>query len=325
MTYNYSTVIQSINLYNSLKKNNIIGKERETILLETFTFSISTFYKWLFLHNNLSKIDYKNHFTNHKRKSKITKDVIDYILKIVVENTFIRARGIKNKIKNNFNIDISESSIRTILHKNNISFKKVYTQINPFSDEELKEKKQNLKNKIKRHGIKNVVSVDEMSIHLGEQPDKAWSKKGEKFILPTKNKSMKGKRYSLCMSVDTSSNIYYILKEKSIKSEDYNDFIKSINKKYKTKKIFLMDNATTHHSKIFKKTIKKDKINVIYNIPYHSKYNPIEYVFSLLRKEIQNCCCNTTNEIIKVVDDFIKNINERTLVNIYNNVYKMLN
>lgn len=110
MTYNYSTVIQSINLYNSLKKKNIIGKERETILLETFTFSISTFYKWLFLYNNLSKNDFKNHFINHKRKSKITKDIINYILKIVVENTFIRTRGIKNKIKNNFNIDISESS-----------------------------------------------------------------------------------------------------------------------------------------------------------------------------------------------------------------------
>ncbi len=58
MTYNYSTVIQSINLYNSLKKKNIIGKERETILLKTFTFSISTFYKWLFLYNNLSKNDF---------------------------------------------------------------------------------------------------------------------------------------------------------------------------------------------------------------------------------------------------------------------------
>ena len=68
-----------------------------------------------FLYNNLSKNDFKNHFINYKRKSKITKDIINYILKIVVENTFIRTRGIK--IKNNFNIDISESSIRTILHK----------------------------------------------------------------------------------------------------------------------------------------------------------------------------------------------------------------
>lgn len=64
-----------------------------------------------------------------------------------------------------FKIDISKSTIRTILHKNNISFKKVYKQINPFSNEEVKEKKQILKNKIKRHGLNNIVSVDEMSLH----------------------------------------------------------------------------------------------------------------------------------------------------------------
>jgi transposase len=190
MTYNYSTVIQSINLYNSLQNKNIIGKERKIILLETFNFSISSFYKWFFLYNNLSKIDFKNHFFNYKRKTKITKDIIDYILKIVAENTFIRTRGIKNKIKNDLKFNISQSSINIILHKNNISFKKVYKQINPFSDEELKEKKYKLKNKIKRHGLNNVVAVDEISLHLSEQPNKTWSKKGEKFILTTKNKSM---------------------------------------------------------------------------------------------------------------------------------------
>jgi len=30
-------------------------------------------------------------------------------------------------------------------------------------------------------------------------------KKGEKFTLATKNKSIKGKRYSLCMSVDSAN------------------------------------------------------------------------------------------------------------------------
>jgi hypothetical protein len=35
----------------------------------------------------------------------------------------------------------------------------VYKQINPYSENELKEKKKNLKNKIKRHGINNIVSV----------------------------------------------------------------------------------------------------------------------------------------------------------------------
>jgi hypothetical protein len=81
MTFNYNTVIQSINLYNSLKKRNIIGIERKNIILDTFTFSMSTFYNWYFLYNNLSEGDFKNHcINNSKRKTKITKEHINFIL-----------------------------------------------------------------------------------------------------------------------------------------------------------------------------------------------------------------------------------------------------
>ena len=36
-----------------------------------------------------------------------------------------------------------------------------------------------------------------------------------------------------------------------------------------------MDNARTHHTKLFKKSIKNKNLKIIYNIPYHSKYNSI--------------------------------------------------
>jgi transposase len=140
-----------------------------------------------------------------------------------------------------------------------------------------------------------------MSIHLNEQPSKSWSEKGKQFINETKNKCILGKRYSLCMSIDTHKNINYILKENSIKGDDFNSFIKRIKN---NKKPILMDNAKIHHSKLFKKNIKENKINVIYNIPYFSKYNPIEYIFSLLRKEIENNNCNSEKEIINVIEEF---------------------
>ena len=53
--------------------------------------------------------------------------------------------------------------------------------------------------------------------------------------METKNKSLKGKRYSLCMSIDTSFNINYMLKEGSINGDDFNTFIKETNDKYKNK------------------------------------------------------------------------------------------
>jgi hypothetical protein len=64
---------------------------------------------------------------------------IDFILINVKENIFIRRKGIKKK-KDKFNISISKSSIKITLHKNNIAFKKVYKQINSYSENELKEK-----------------------------------------------------------------------------------------------------------------------------------------------------------------------------------------
>ena len=97
----------------------------------------------------------------------------------------------------------------------------------------------------------------------------------------------------------------------------------SFNKTKKTR--LLMDNATIHHSKLFKETIEKNKLKVIYGIPYYSKYNPIEYIFSLLRKEIQNDRYNSEKEIINTIDKFIININKNIIINTYNHIIKILN
>jgi transposase len=68
--------------------------------------------------------------------------IIGYIyLNLVKNDTLIRIKGIKNKLKDKFNISISESSIRNILQKNGITFKKIYKQINPYTEKELKNNK----------------------------------------------------------------------------------------------------------------------------------------------------------------------------------------
>ena len=323
MTYCFQIVESSIKLYQELNNLYIIGKERENILITTFKISISTFYNWFFLFNNLDYKDFKNHFINNKRKTKIKKEHIEFIINLVKTDTFIRIKGIKRKITDLFNISISKTSIRNILKKNGITFKKVYKQINPYTEKEHKNKEKSLKKSILKAEIKNVKSVDEFSIHFNEQPKYSWSQKGKQFSVHTKNKNIYGKKYSLCMSVDTSNNINYILKEKSIKADDFNCFIKNIKKNKKT--TFLMDNARIHHSKIFKETIKKEKIKVIYGIPYYSKYNPIEYIFSLLRKEIENNQCNNEQDIIKTIDYFIENLSKKTISNIYGHIIKILN
>ena len=101
MTYNYNIVVSSINLYNLLKNKKIVGIERLNLIIKTFNISISTFYNWYFLYNNLSNHDFKNHFNKRTRKTKINKDIINFIIDTIKNNSFIRIKGIKKKLMKN--------------------------------------------------------------------------------------------------------------------------------------------------------------------------------------------------------------------------------
>lgn len=90
------------------------------------------------------------------------------------------------------------------------------------------------------------------------------------------------------------------------------------------KNIYFMDNASVHRSKIFKEYYNEFKLNIVYNAPYLSKFNPIENVFSLLRKYIQKGINNTKDDIIIIINNFRKNINSTHLTNIFNHCFTLL-
>ncbi len=174
-----------------------------------------------------------------------------------------------------------------------------------------------MKNKINNVvNINNFISYDEMSIYLNSLPYKGWSIKGNYCFVKTKNKTIFNKRYSLGMSIDINSNIDFTIKEKALKSNHFNKFIYKINKK--NNKIIFLDNASIHKNFTFKNDIIKNGWNIIYNIPYHSHLNPIEYVFSLLRKKILNTDVKNINDIVKIILLFKKNIDKNHITNIFN-------
>ena len=57
---------------------------------------------------------------------------------------------------------------------------------------------------------------------------------------------------------------------------------------------------------MFTKYTINNKIKLIYNVPYHSYLNPIEYVFSLLRRELLNGDTLLLESIGKIIEIFFK-------------------
>lgn len=83
-----------------------------------------------------------------------------------------------------------------------------------------------------------------------------------------------------------------------------------------------MDNASIHRSKKMTMFIKNNNLKIIYNIPYCSQFNPIEYIFSLLRKKLLNEEINDKEDIIKIILNFKKEINKSHVKNIFNKCMK---
>ena len=317
--YSIDIIKASINLYFKLSNDNIIGKKRIKYIESTFNIHINTLYNWINkfynkLNNTFSFDNFKSNFKYNNLK--ITSIIENFILTSIDKNNNFNIKKIKNSIKNKFNITLSKSSIYYVLHKNNLTYKKMYIKNIPIDNDKLFNYKNELKNNINEIDIDKFISYDEMSIYLNSKPYKGWSKKGTCCFVETKNKTIINKRFSLGMSIDINSNIDFTIKEKALTGFTFNKFIKKINKN--NDKIIFLDNASIHKNSSFKNDVNKNNWNIIYNILYYLHLNPIEFIFSLLRKQILLSDVQTIDDIVNVVLLFKKNINKKHTINIFN-------
>jgi len=321
--YSIDIIKSSIKLYFNLKNNKIIGKERINIINNVYNLHINTLYNWIKLYYKNNTFDFSLYKSNFKyNNTKITSNIENFIINSIDINNNFNIKKIKNNILNRFNISLSKSTIYHVLHKNNLTYKNNYVKNIPYSEEKTLTLKKELKNKLSNIDKNNILSYDEMSIYINQKPYKGWSKKGSKSIIKTSNKSISNKRYTIGMAISMKGKIDFTIVQSSLKSNKFNTFMKKI---MKSNNYIFMDNAIIHKNSNFKKYVNNNNFNVIYNIPYHSELNPIEYIFSILRKDLLNNDNSTFKNIINTIVTFIKNFNNKISYNIFNKCFNIIN
>jgi transposase len=324
MCYNKFNKEIIISIYNFLRKEKYTSNQIRHIFKNEYKYfpNLSTIYNWIPTYNikyspiNLLYKNYKNIL--------ITQDVEKFIIDMCKCNISVRCKHIKQKLKERFNINLTLKSIYFILHNNNLSYKNVYKKINKFTDEELKIKKENLSKKINKYKYHNIIAIDEMCTHIGETTSKSWSEKGKQYF--TAVKTIKGKRYSICAAMSNKKLIHYKICEKSFNKETFNIFIKELINKVKIdKKCLFLDNATIHKNKDLMTYVTEKNINMIYNIPYMSIYNPIEFVNKMIRNRIHENKFNSVEDLYKVLNEFKNEDNIEKFKNMYNHSFNLLN
>jgi len=259
---------------------------------------------------------------------KITKDIEKYVINRFTSQNKPSITNAKKRIKKNFNIKISKSSIYKILHDNKITYKKVSINRYPYSDEKLKLEKERViagivdkkKNKIK----KDVISLDEFSISLDDQSKKyLWAPSNERAHLKINgNKARQTK--SVIMATSNKQVICYKSISGSFKSGDFNDFIfEDVLKRVNNVTLF-MDNLSTHKNKEFTKKIKNTNNNVVYNVAYNPEFNPIENCISVVKNYIRNKSSCDMKELEGLLPRAIKKLKPKMISNFFKNSYNAL-
>jgi len=166
----------------------------------------------------------------------------------------------------------------------------------------------------------NIIYLDETGFSLNNTNLRMWRKKDEEILEgPKINSKLK---INLIMAIDKNQIIYgqYYFNE-TIATEEFIDFLeellKRLSEEEKQNSVFVLDNAKYHTSDKIKKFVKEKQLKFLFNIPYNSKFNCIEYAFHLMKIEINNSMIRTIsdlkNKIIYLIDDEKINSNMRKI------------
>ena len=285
-------------------------------VLYSFKIGKATLFRWIKLHKNnqlTEKMKYK------KKKIKTNDKIKNYIKKYALKDNVFNCKYIIKSIKQKFKIKISKSSIYLVLYQMDITYKKIREKKIYGDKKKLDKKVIQFKNTVKNINHDDIISIDEVSIDTNITSNKGWSKKGTRIC---KHIKANRTRYTVICAISNKKIIGHKIIKGSSNAVDFLNFIKEdlVNIQNKT---LLMDNARIHHAKIVKEYMENNTNDILYNVPYHPEFNPIEKCFSVFKNNIKkmknneninNLKTNISTTINNIKKKFLKNFFHKSLV-----------
>jgi hypothetical protein len=256
----------------------------------------------------------------YKKRKKVTSfyKKTDILVEFIINK-------IKDIIHKEFKLKVSTQLIYNILKEKNYVYKRIKRVNNPYTIEEQIKQFEKVKEKHNLKNIENCVSLDEMSVVINSKPNYGWFEKNKEGNYKIENPKITNKRYTILMAVNNKKILNYTVCEQGIKTDGFIKFMDELKEKDKNKNsYYLMDNAVVHKTKKFNEYVLKNKLNIVYNAPYHSESNPIENVFSIYRNKINRKDNSTIEKIKSITEEFIKEDNEEKIKNIFDHSVKTI-
>lgn len=132
-----------------------------------------------------------------------------------------------------------------------------------------------------------IICIDETGFMNHNNSVYGYFQKGK---TPSVVKQQKRQKQNLVMAIHSKGVISYKTQEQPFTSLSFLDFLKNdllpnIPLQVTT---IIMDNVSFHHSKVIQDIIKEYNLNILFTPPYSPRCNPIEEVFSMMKRHFRN-------------------------------------
>ncbi len=187
------------------------------------------------------------------------------------------------------NKHLSITTVHRILKSLRITRKKVKRIVRKTAlyQTRLEKKRKQFINDMMNYNKQRVISIDESGIHKQMHPHYGYAPRGTMILQPTT--SQRHQNYSLVMAISHERVIAHKLIKGSINTLLFQEFVSQellpacAHNHY----IFLMDNVRFHHNAGINSAIHTAGHTIIYTPPYSPDLNPIERVFSIIKRHLR--------------------------------------
>lgn len=251
--------IHVYSLLNSLRKTAII-----------LNVSHTTISRWI-----------KNPEQKKYTSTKILKSsIVSQTIKASLDNDpFISIRSLSDLVFKTFNFKISKELVRTIIKKHGLSRKKARffskpTNLEVKIQEFIKKRQEYLDLKYPFY------SLDETSFGRHGKSMMGYSPRGTQLRIKRSMNNIITVSYLVIAS--STQIINKVSKQGSFNTIDFLKFLKSLFLPINS--VILLDNISFHHSQVVKTLCLENKWNLLYTPPYSPQFNPIEGIFSIIKR-----------------------------------------
>ena len=155
----------------------------------------------------------------------------------------------------------------------------------------------------------NIIVCDESYIQSCNNNIKLWRKPPEEIC----HSLSKKEKINLILSVYEEGVLYYELNQPNTKEENFliymSNLLKTIKQKGLNKYVIILDNYSVHKTQKLLKFYLDQKINILFNSPYVSKFNSVELSFRNLKRNIYTKCFESKESIKKEVELILESKN----------------